>query len=212
MGMSNGGFMSYRLACELSDKISAIASVTGSMSTNQINTCNPINPIPIMQIHGTLDPTVLYNGSLGIEAIDDVISFWVNFNNCNTQPIFNNITDLNLIDLCTAEHYIYENGDNDTSVELYKIINGGHTWPGAAIPLAGNNTNQDFNASQVIWQFFNQYDINGLIETNSNIQEPEIKKKKLESIDILGRKTNKNKGFQLHIYDDGSIEKKYLIK
>ena len=211
-GMSNGGFMSYRLACDLNDKIAAIASVTGSMSTSQINTCNPINPVPIMQIHGTLDPTVLYNGGSGIEAIDDVISFWVNFNNCNTEPIFNNIDDVNLIDLCTAEHYIYENGNNDTSVELYKIINGGHTWPGAAIPLAGNNTNQDFNASQVIWQFFNQYGINGLIETNSNIQEPKIKKKKLESIDILGRKTNKNKGFQLHIYNDGSVEKKYLVK
>ena len=212
MGMSNGGFMSYRLACELSDKISAIASVTGSMSTNQINTCNPINPVPIMQIHGTLDPTVLYNGSSDIEAIDDVISFWVNFNNCNTQPIFNNIADVNLIDLCTAEHYIYENGDNETSVELYKIINGGHTWPGATIPLVGNNTNQDLNASQVIWEFFNKYDLNGLIKTNSNIQEPKVEKKKLKSIDILGRKTNKNIGFQLHIYDDGSVEKKYLVK
>ena len=211
MGMSNGGFMSYRLACELSDKISAIASVTGSMSTNQINTCNPMNPVPIMQIHGTSDPTVLYNGDSGIEAIDEVISFWVNFNNCNTQPIFNNIADVNLIDLCTVEHYIYENGDNDTSIELYKIINGGHTWPGAAIPLVGNNTNQDINASQVIWEFFNKYDINGLIETNSNIQELKIEKKKLKSIDLLGRKST-NKDFQLHIYDDGSVEKKYIVK
>ena len=60
-------------------------------------------------------------------------------------------------------HYIYQNGTNDSSVELYKIINGGHTWPGAAIPLFENNTNQDFNASEKIWEFFNKYDINGLI-------------------------------------------------
>ena len=44
------------------------------------------------------------------------------------------------------------------------------------------------NASQVIWEFFNKYDINGLIETNSNIQELKIEKKKLKSIDLLEEK------------------------
>jgi len=211
VGMSNGGFMSYLLACELSDKIAAIASVTGSMTTDQIISCNPNRPIPVMQIHGTADPTVLYNGNTGIESINEVISYWVNFNNCNPEPIFNNIPDINLIDLCTAEHYIYNNGTNDSSVELYKIINGGHTWPGAAISLLGNNTNQDFNASQKIWEFFNKYDINGLIENTSNLEEENAKESILRTIDILGRETT-NKGFQLHIYDDGSVEKKYLIK
>lgn len=211
MGMSNGGFMSYRLACELSDKIAAIASVTGSMSTTQLNSCNPSNPVPIMQIHGTSDPTVLYNGSFGIEPIEDVVLFWVNNNYCNTQPVFNNIADINTIDLCTAEHYLYENGNNDSSVELYKIINGGHTWPGAAIPLVGNNTNQDFNASEKIWEFFNKYDINGLSNNNTQIGYFETKKTILKTIDILGRCSNKN-GIHLNIYNDGSVEKKHLLK
>tara|TARA_B100001250_G_scaffold330853_1_gene295817 strand:+ start:1497 stop:2522 length:1026 start_codon:yes stop_codon:yes gene_type:complete len=211
MGMSNGGFMSYRIACELSDKIAAIASVTGSMSTNQISSCNPSNPVPVMQVHGTSDPTVLYNGSVGIEPIDDVVSFWVNLNNCNTQPIFNYIADLNLIDLCTAEHYIYEEGDNDTSVELYKVINGGHTWPGAAIPLVGNNTNQDFSASEKIWEFFNKYDINGLISNNSQITHFETEKTIIKTIDILGRLCERG-GAHINIYNDGSVEKKYLLK
>ena len=211
MGMSNGGFMSYRLACELSDKIAAIASVTGSMSTTQINSCNPTSPVPIMQIHGTSDPTVLYSGSFGIAPIDDVISFWVNTNNCITEPIFNIIPDVNLIDFCNAEHYIYNNGNNDSSVELYKIINGGHTWPGAAIPLVGNNTNQDFNASEKIWDFFNKYDINGLINNNSQIDYFETKKTIIKIIDILGRFSNKN-GIHLYIYNDGSVEKKHLLK
>ena len=212
MGMSNGGFMSYLLACELSDKIAAIASVTGSMTTGQIISCNPNRPIPIMQIHGTADSIVLYNGNgSGIESINEVISYWVNFNNCNPEPIFNNIPDVNLIDLCTAEHYIYDNETNDSSVELYKIINGGHTWPGAAIPLFGNNTNQDFNASQKIWDFFEKYDINGLIENTSDLQGENVQESILRTIDILGRETT-NKGFQLHIYDDGSVEKRYIIK
>ncbi len=212
MGMSNGGFMSYRLACELSDKIAAIASVTGSMSETQITSCTPTNPIPVMQIHGTADPTVLYDGNdlWGISSIEDVISYWVNFNECDIEAIFNSIPDLIPMDLCTAEHYVYPNGNNGSSVELYKIINGGHTWPGAGFPLVGNNTNQDINASEKIWEFFNKYDINGLIDNTTKIKD-EIKEKTIiKTIDILGR-DHVNKGIYIQIYDDGTV-KKYLRK
>ena len=212
MGMSNGGFMSYRLACELSNKIAAISSVTGSMNETQMNLCSPEHPIPVMQIHGTSDPTVLYEGNSlwGIEAIEDVISYWVNFNQCDLNPIFNNIPNINTLDFCEAEHYIYENGLNGSSVEFYKIINGGHTWPGALIPLTGNNTNQDFNASEKIWEFFNKYDLNGLIN-NTAIQESTTNNKKMiERIDLLGRKTQTS-NIYIDIYNDGSVAKKYLI-
>ena len=212
MGMSNGGFMSYSLACELSDKIAAIASVTGSMTINQIMSCNPDRPVPVMQIHGTADLVVLYDGNdWGIESIDNVISYWVDFNDCETEPIFNNIPDINLIDLCTAEHYIYNNGNNDSSVELYKIINGGHTWPGAAIPIVGTNTNQDINASERIWDFFNKYDINGLINSNTELLEKTKTKKLIQTIDVLGRSTTE-KNLYFNIYDDGSVEKKHYQK
>ena len=87
-GFSNGGYMSYTLACELSDKIAAIASVTGSMYINQPILCNPERPIPVMQIHGTMDLTVPYIGSNTSESINDVISFWVNFNECSNDPSF----------------------------------------------------------------------------------------------------------------------------
>ena len=64
-GMSNGGFMSYKLACE-SNRFAAIASVTGSMTGQMQNNCSPIKPIPVMEIHGTADPTVPYNGQSGM--------------------------------------------------------------------------------------------------------------------------------------------------
>jgi len=215
MGMSNGGFMSYTLGCILSDKIAAIASVTGSMTEAQIDFCDPQNEIPIMQIHGTADPTVLYEGSslgLGIESIDNVVSYWVNVNGCNTEPVFNNVPDINLLDLCNAEHYVYSNGTNNSSVELYKIINGGHTWPGAAIPLFGNNTNQDFNASEKIWEFFNKNDLNGLINNSSIKDFNDIQHVLLKKIDILGRETNQTNQPLFYIYDDGTVKTKYLIQ
>lgn len=164
-GMSNGGFMSYTLACSLSNRIAAIASVTGTMNTNQSLTCSPIHPMPVMEIHGTADGTVPYNGSTGMSSIANTLNYWVTFNQTNSSPVFSNVPNINTVDGCTAEHYVYENGTNGVEVEHYKIINGGHTWPGA--PVAVGVTNYDFNASEKIWQFFAQYDINGKINSTS---------------------------------------------
>ena len=161
-GMSNGGFMSYALACSLSDRIAAVASVTGSMAVTQIPVCSPQHPMPVMQIHGTADFTVPYNGIPGmVEPIANVIGYWVNFNHCDTTPVFTLMPDINVTDGCTAEHYLYQNGTNGVEVEHYKIIGGGHTWPGA--PFIIGITNYDISASMEIWKFFNKYDINGRI-------------------------------------------------
>ena len=77
-GMSNGGFMSYNLACNLSSKIAAIVSVTGSSSTEMLEDCNPEHPTPVMQIHGALDLTVPFDGNsaLGMLPIDTTLDFW----------------------------------------------------------------------------------------------------------------------------------------
>ena len=59
-GHSNGGMMAYRLACEIPDKIAAIASVDGQSTTS----CPKAKPVPVLQIHGTLDICVLYTGGV----------------------------------------------------------------------------------------------------------------------------------------------------
>ena len=164
-GMSNGGFMSYKLACELSERIAAIASVTGTMNKNQPATCNPLHQIPVMEIHGTSDSTVPYDGANWIESTPDVVSFWASFNNCNSTPEITNIPDTAPTDGSTVEFQVFKDGDNGASVEHYKIINGGHKWPGSAYNSAG--TNYDINASVLIWDFFSKYDINGEITTLS---------------------------------------------
>ncbi len=160
-GMSNGGFMSYTLACELSERIAAIASVTGDFNVTTFATCNPQHPMPVMEIHGTADPTVAYTGNILFAPIPDVINYWVNFNACETPPVITELPDINTSDGCTAEHQVYPNGTNGAEVEHYKIIGGVHAWPGTAFGGAG--TNQDFNASKEIWRFFSKYDIHGLI-------------------------------------------------
>ena len=160
-GMSNGGFMSFLLACQLSEKIAAVASVTGSMTPDTYNECNAQQPTPILQIHGTSDSIVPYNGNTGSLSIEDVISYWVNYNNCQTNPTTTTLPDINPSDGSTVEHVIYSVGDNGVTTEHMKIIGGGHTWPGSAITLP--ETNQDINASMEIWHFFSRFDINGIL-------------------------------------------------
>ncbi len=195
-GMSNGGFMSYTLACELSDRIAAIASVTGAMNLNQSSTCNPSHPMPVLEIHGTSDATVAYIGASWIEATSNTLNYWATFNNCAIPAIMTPVPNINLTDGCTAEHYIYPNGLNGVDVEHYKIIGGGHTWPGA--PFTVGVTNRDLDASIKIWEFFMQYDINGKIgytalnDLSSNNKLTVYPNPALNSISIKGIENSGN--------------------
>jgi len=173
-GMSNGGFMSYTLACELSDKIAAVASVTGSMTTIQTeSTCNPENICPVMEIHGTADNVVPYGGGPQfLASTDEVIAHWVNQNGCNTEADLTQIDDSNLNDNSTVERYLYTGCKENSTIELFKVIDGGHTWPGSSIKFGV--TNCDINASEEIWRFFSQYNIDGNLSKTSELQTEEV--------------------------------------
>jgi polyhydroxybutyrate depolymerase len=160
-GMSNGGFMSYKLACE-TNRFAAIASVTGSITTSNFALCAPTKPTPVMEIHGTADNTVPYLGTATFLPIDSVVNYWVKFNHCDAMPTMTNVPNINTTDGATAEHYVYANGDNGVTVEHYKVIGGAHTWPGAAITI--DVTCKDFSASKEIWRFFNQYSLTSEVE------------------------------------------------
>jgi len=156
-GYSNGGYFSFKLACQLSDKIAAIGCVGGSMTPEVFENCNPSKPTSIIKIHGDQDFIVGYNGNIWTIPIDDVISYWVSFNNTDSVAIVSYLPDLDTNDGSTVQKSAFIGGDNETAVELYKVIGGGHDWP-------GNTGNKDFNAGQAIWNFVSQYDINGLIK------------------------------------------------
>ena len=201
-GMSNGGIMSYYLACNMSDKIAAIASVTGKMGWfTQLN-CNPTHPTPVMEIHGTEDFTVPF------DEIIDGLQYWKQYNNCNLIADTTIIPDINTLDSSTVEHIVYNDGDNGVTTELFKIINGGHTWPGSNFNFSNNLINYDINASAEIWEFFSRYDINGLIYHPTLVSEYVSKNKLIHVIDVLGKKTKNLKNQVLfYMYEDGTVEK-----
>ena len=151
-GMSNGGYMSFKLACDLSSRIAAVVSVTGSMTNQTFDGCNPSHSTSVAQIHGLQDTVVSYAGNGFSKPIEEVMDYWVNNNNCESEPDTSEISGSN----GGGTHDVYSGCDNETNVELYLMTNMGHTWP--------NLNNHDLQASTTIWNFLSKYDIDGLIE------------------------------------------------
>ena len=168
-GMSNGGFMSFRLACELNKKIAAVVSVTGSIAPGRLSLCKPGRSVPVMAIHGTADEIVPFNGSLISLPVNQVVSFWSENNRCSSNTTFSTYPNVNTTDNSTAEKYIYTDCEDDNEVVLIKIIGGGHTWPGATIN--NGTTNRDFNASEEIWNFFRRFTLPDFTLSDSSIPD-----------------------------------------
>lgn len=159
-GMSNGGFMSYELACRLNGRIAAIASVTGSIAISHLaGWCAPQHLTPVMEIHGTADNTVPYGGNPLFLPIPDVLAYWVQTNQTG-PPVVTPVPDVNTGDGCTAERTAWAHPTLGETVVHYRVIGGGHTWPGAIFPIGV--TNQDFNASTEIWRFLRRFRLNQL--------------------------------------------------
>jgi polyhydroxybutyrate depolymerase len=155
-GMSNGGEMCYLLACEASDTFKAVAPVAGMMLQKIFDTCNPTKPIPIFEIHGTKDEINRFTGDIygndGWGAYPDIpftIDYWAKLNKCTvTQTEI--LPDINTNDGSYVISEKHLNGIHGNQVWLYKIINGGHDWP-------GKSGNQDIETGREIWSFFSQF-------------------------------------------------------
>ena len=180
-GFSNGGFMTQRLACETPELFAAIGGLGCSIDTNLIQTCNPNQAVPMAYFSGTADPEVPYNGGAmnnpivtPIVAIDTAVQFWVKNNNCQTAEPVVNIPDNVPEDSSTVELYKYTDCDCDADFYFYKIINGGHTWPGVPVPQFPQlgNTNEDIHASYLLWDFFSKFslcnNVTGVIENDKD--------------------------------------------
>lgn len=168
-GLSSGGFMSTRLACELSTRFAAIAAVGASIEANSIfPNCNPSKPTPAIYIHGNSDPLVPFNGGAIAGSGDkggfcvshqEALSKWVSINKCNSTPQLSTLPDI-AADGTTINKRAYSDGIDGTQVVGYEVINGGHTWPQGyqyAPALLVGKTSQDMNACEVIWAFFKQF-------------------------------------------------------
>ncbi|MFH1563457.1 MAG: PHB depolymerase family esterase [Nitrospirota bacterium] len=159
-GFSNGAFMCYRLAMELSDRIAAFAPVSGVLGVEP-STCKSNSPVSIIHFHGKADPNVVFNGGVGPKAFEKIsrrsvpetIQFWVTHNGCPKEPVKGSRIGKAV---CT----IYGHGKEGSEVILWTLEDGGHTWPGGKSSLPERQVgklNTDIFASELMWQFFERH-------------------------------------------------------
>jgi len=170
-GISNGAIMSYRLACELSHKITAIAPVDGNIPAELYPECSPVRPVSVLAINNTDDPLVPFKGgtiygkfrniNLGkVLSVDESIEFWVNHNKCLSIPLVTEAPDLDPDDGTRVTIKQYLNNIDGTEVILYVVQGGGHTWPSGLQYLPARiigKTSRDIDANEVIWSFFKKH-------------------------------------------------------
>lgn len=164
-GISNGGFMALRLACELSEKIAAVAAVCASFSEFLSYNCKPAEKVSILIMNGTDDKLVPFSGGEvktgskkrgKIKSTDWTVNFWCRVNECEKTPSLKIVIDNNKEDKTKVEKFLYR-GKYGADVLLYKITGGGHTWPGGAQYLPEKiigSVSREINATKEIWNFF----------------------------------------------------------
>ena len=154
-GMSNGGYMSYRLACDLSSKIAAFGSVTGNFMINtEVNDClDQDREIPIIHFHGTADEVVNYFPPSFDESltVGESIDFWSDYNNLTTESVESINTNV--------EIYTYSNESSTTKFVHYKVYGGNHEWFGSTWA-----NNWGFNTSEELINYFLQYQLSDFID------------------------------------------------
>jgi polyhydroxybutyrate depolymerase len=166
-GISNGGFFSQRLACDLTDKIAAVASVAATMPETLVPVCKPSRPISVMFMNGTKDPLVKLQGGPVLRDRGVAISlaaaskFWRDFDQTSANSVTQDLPD-KADDGTTIHREEFSGGKQGTQVVVYTIIGGGHSWPGGTqyLPkiLIGRVTH-NLDATQEIWKFFQKHSL-----------------------------------------------------
>ncbi|AXK72480.1 poly(3-hydroxybutyrate) depolymerase [Lysobacter sp. TY2-98] len=154
-GMSNGGMMAYRLACDAADVFRAIAPVAGTDNTAR---CAPSRPVAIAHFHARDDDHVLFNGGAGAEAFRDrsmvtdftsvpaTIDRWTRYDGCSAPP-------RRVLSVPGAYCELRAPCNGGAQVQLCVTETGAHSWPGGHKDR-GEPASQAISANDVMWRFF----------------------------------------------------------
>ena len=156
--------------------IASIATVAGPMMQYQLNQdnplgCNPDRPLSSLQVQGTADPLVPFEGGWGISSAFDTARFWADLNNCDAEATHFDIEDSATDDNTTVTLLSYENCNDRSEVLLYRVNEGDHMWPGDGTYQGDfdmSHWNRDLNASFEILKFFER---TALDDPNTSIHE-----------------------------------------
>ncbi len=154
-GFSNGGGMAFSLSCDLSERIAAIGTVSGAY-LYAWSECSSVRTIPLIAFHGTADKVVPYLGGpspelphLSFVSLPEWIAQYARQNGCQVDP-------QTFFHAGKASAIRYSGCAENAEVIFYTLQEGGHAWPGSTgnPPFISGETNQDIDATALIWQFF----------------------------------------------------------
>ena len=162
-GHSGGGRMTSALACRIAGKLAAIAPVAGlragrpdpdDTSVPEVEDCRPQRPVPVLTFHGQQDVVNPYQGNGDLRwgyIVPVAVQTWARLDGCQSGPQASTIS-------ANVTLLAYAHCRDNVAVELYRVTNGGHTWPGSTGPPHGPGlVTQEINASRIMWDFFERY-------------------------------------------------------
>jgi polyhydroxybutyrate depolymerase len=172
-GLSMGAMMSSTLACTMADRIAAIGPVAGLEDPDG---CDPGRPVPVLAMHGTADPILLFNGGVG-DALGQALSggtgpsttlppgdpdgagypanarAWAERNGCEPEPADEAVSE-------QVTRRVYRCPD-EGAVEFVVVDGGGHSWPSSefskSIERIVGPTTFDIDATEEVWRFFERF-------------------------------------------------------
>jgi polyhydroxybutyrate depolymerase len=171
-GISNGGFMSFLLACERADVFAAVAPVAANLSIGRLDQCKPSQPISLLNIVGTDDTTVPFKGGrvkvfLGIKdrgrvlSSDETLQKWLKIDGCSDKAQLSTIDKVSTDKTSIEDSRYVENCKNNTEVRRIVVVGGGHAWPGHKpnhrLFAGAMLTSEEIDATEVIWKFFSEH-------------------------------------------------------
>lgn len=168
-GPSNGGMMSFRIACELSGKVAAVTAVIANMPARLLERCKPARPMPLQIINGTEDRWVPYNGGKvsangfgnygRVVSTNASIEYWLRRNRCARPGRSLPLRNAAGRDGTTVDGRVWSRCAGNTEVRLVRVVGGGHTWAGKRSPaprLMGLSS-EEFRAEEEIWRFVSRF-------------------------------------------------------
>lgn len=167
VGHSNGGMLAYRFTAERAKMVAAMAAISatiGSQATEGQPSWRlpwPVVPVPVIVFHGADDKVIVYQGGQSRRgrnkrvwtSVDNSVGFWVQRNGCEEPPGTGSLNAARVL------HKVWHCARNQAEVELYRLEQWGHVWPGPYFTgkLASDDALKDFDAAEIIWQFFQRY-------------------------------------------------------
>ncbi|MHC4955725.1 MAG: extracellular catalytic domain type 1 short-chain-length polyhydroxyalkanoate depolymerase [Planctomycetota bacterium] len=166
-GASNGGFLTHRMAC-LKPRVFAAAAPVMALMPGQLAERVPDGePVPMLIIHGTRDgivpeddTSVFAGKKYDVLPMEETIDYWVRRNRALTQATMRELPDRDPKDGTRVEVRRHAAQQGGAEVVYYRVLGGGHTWPGGVEPTPAfivGTKSKEFSASEVIWEFFRRY-------------------------------------------------------